>query len=96
MECAGKHTSYDPPLTEFCCPKCQKGNGYWYVEECHDDKADEGCPKLHVLDQLICSECGHGESGKVFSARIMEAKNRVKCPTCKGRGHVDGRRGLKT
>ena len=84
--CTTKHATYQPTEEEFCCPKCQAPAGDFYVYE----SENEECDLVHDNDFLYCSKCRHEVSGKVLVKNLLLKKNKVKCPTCKGCGVVDG------
>jgi DNA-directed RNA polymerase subunit RPC12/RpoP len=86
MNCKAAHTKYQPSDEEWFCPKCGDGAESFVIEE-SDSDSDE-CEKLHNNDGLICYNCGHSESGKVFSSRAARKSNMVPCPHCKGKGFV--------
>lgn len=89
--CTAKHTSYQPTVEEFNCPKCEAKCG----DFCVDDGPNMECPDLHDDDNLVCYGKG-GEgckkqyyvSGKVFAAACAKKGGLVKCDCCKGTGYV--------
>ena len=91
VQCTDKHTTYQPSDDEFKCPKCGADAGEFYIETEADasiPRAD--CDLVHPDDNLLCTKCGYGVSGRVFVAALLRKKNLVPCPHCGGRGTVPG------
>lgn len=98
MTCAAKHTKAQIPAKQWRCPRCgvgatigMHGDG-WIIDEM-PELADPDCALLHEGDLLACADCGASMSGKAFAARYIKQRGLVKCPTCKGSGHVKGKEG---
>lgn len=97
MACVGKHTKYQPPMSEWLCPKCgagaefRDGNGRmqdgWIIQDPAEDAADD-CDQNHSADNLGCNRCGYGCSGEAFARRLQRAAGMVKCEHCNGSGLV--------
>lgn len=87
--CTEKHTKYQPPDSDWKCPKCgataDDPNGFFC-----DEAVSPDCERLHEADGLVCYGCGHATSGKDFATRLQKAANMVPCPHCKGHGLVPG------
>lgn len=94
MKCAAKHTKPQPEGPDFACPKCGTTPSNSPVHEFFiqdiDEDADSGCELLHERDTVGCSKCDYGASGKALARAVAKAKCLVTCPTCKGKGLVDG------
>lgn len=91
IQCAAKHTAYNPSDEEWRCPKC--GAGYRDGDFAIDTSAEgtsEDCTRLHAQDLLYCVKCDYSTTGSRFAGAVAKAKNLVPCPTCKGHGVVDG------
>lgn len=89
--CTRKHTKYQPDDEHWRCPKCGEKEDFFidnydvYVDD------DEACTKFHEDDFCVCEKCNYGSSGKVVSASLMKLDKQVVCPTCKGKGTIDGK-----
>jgi hypothetical protein len=83
MNCLAKHL---PTIDskDFECPRCHAKIGIWHIDEGHDFD----CEELVAGDNLVCDDCGHGESAGTFSRRLIKARGLKTCPTCKGKGLV--------
>lgn len=92
--CEHKHAKHQPTNAEWACPKCgapadipgKVAAQGWIV----DEGVSDDCELLHEEDGLVCYQCGHGCSGREFSRLAAKKASRVKCPTCKGSGMVQG------
>ena len=89
--CTAKHTSYQPTLKEFQCPKCEATVG----DFCVDESPNMDCPDLHDDDNLVCygvngkgCRAEYYISGKAFAAACVKKSGLVKCDCCKGTGYV--------
>lgn len=87
MTCTAKHTKYQPTDEEWLCPKCGANSDHFIIEDPAED-ADEDCEELHVYDNVVCSSCGFGGSGRTVASRMSKKKNLVPCPCCKGSGFI--------
>jgi hypothetical protein len=87
MPCNAKHTAYNPTDDQMRCPHCNAPLGQFYVQE-YDILADHNCDRLHVLDELHCSNCGQGTTGEEFAVKVMKEQKIKVCPCCKGEGVV--------
>jgi Zn finger protein HypA/HybF involved in hydrogenase expression len=83
--CKYKHTTYQPKDSEWLCPKCGKGNEFFYIEESFSEGE---CILLHDEDYIVCTSCGKGITGKKFASLLEKKNNLIKCPCCKGTGLV--------
>ena len=92
-KCNGRHTKYQPPDSDWACPKCGAGSritlGHSFIIDATEEGAEHDCPLLHIGDELACG-CGHTTSGKAFAARLQKAANMVPCTHCKGHGLLPG------
>ena len=87
--CSAKHTAFQPTEAQWRCPKCGADPEFFYIED-PDESSDDDCGKLHEKDTVICNKCEGGWSGKKVANILAKRLHLVPCPTCKGRGVVDG------
>ena len=84
MECNVKHTPYQPTDAEWICPKCKVDVNSFYIQ----DSENHDCAKLHINDELGCTNCGYYITGKQFANMLQKRKNLISCPHCHGTGLI--------
>jgi Zn finger protein HypA/HybF involved in hydrogenase expression len=93
MTCFAKHTEYQPNATDWHCPKCgataEDQDGFIIADPAVD--AADGCELLQDQDYVECGMCNWYGSGKKLAKILMTEAGRVICPTCKGKGTVNGK-----
>lgn len=87
VPCSAKHTDYQPPDSEWVCPRCGAGKEEFSVSE-PDKQAHDDCTKLHEFDELVCLRCGYENYGKDFSIYCQTNHDYETCPCCGGLGKV--------
>ena len=87
--CSAKHTAFQPTDDQWQCPKCGAGSESFWIEDADASSSDD-CGKLHEKDTVICIQCEGGWSGQKVASILAKRLHLVTCPTCKGRGVVDG------
>jgi hypothetical protein len=85
--CTAKHTKFQPDGELWKCPKCGADYNYFVVEAPAEDASEE-CGLLHCDDNVVCSNCDLGASGKSIAAKMVKKYNLVPCECCKGAGYV--------
>lgn len=88
--CGAKHTTYQPSIEEWRCPKCGSEPRDGFILETFNDDigSHEDCEALHREDELSCECCDRRISGTAFARAAMKKANRVACPHCKGHGFL--------
>ncbi|KKW13250.1 MAG: hypothetical protein UY48_C0003G0072 [Candidatus Gottesmanbacteria bacterium GW2011_GWB1_49_7] len=85
--CPTKHTTYQPRIKEFKCPKCRaKAGDFWTYGA--PKGSYEHCVALHDDDKVVCFMCRYETTGRAFAKTVQTGKSLVVCPTCKGKGAV--------
>ena len=101
MTCEVKHVKVEITNEDWKCPKCgahancNRPDGteaQGFVIDSSPDEADENCWLTHEKDELHCYECDYSTSGKKMTDLYIKQKGMVTCPTCRGKGVVDGRK----
>jgi len=90
MTCTAKHTKYQVPNDQWRCPKCGAGAelGLFCIWDA-DETSEEYCELLHDGDFLQC-DCGYQTHGAQFSKLARKKAGVATCPTCKGKGVIQG------
>jgi Zn finger protein HypA/HybF involved in hydrogenase expression len=104
MTCQAKHVKLEIPHDEWKCPKCGVGSDFkrsdgtessgFVIDENAEDSNDE-CQLTHEDDVLHCYNCDYTISARRYTERYIKQKNLVTCPTCHGKGVVQGGKGGK-
>jgi|SRR3972149_10787438 len=88
--CPGKHTKFQPTMSQWKCPKCGTANdgstgGSFFI----DDSRYNDCEWLHVDDYIKCDNCNSSWKGQGLATLMTKALNQKPCPHCKGTGFIN-------
>jgi len=86
MKCTARHTKYQPMGEEFKCPQCGEMHPYFYIDE--SENCD--CELLHVDDFAVCEKCSYSCDGASLARQLKRIASLITCPTCNGRGLIEG------
>lgn len=91
--CTEKHTKYQPPRRDWCCPRCGAKAPAFHIDL--GDVASEECKLLHEVDTVVCDGKGergcpgsYAATGFAFAVYAAKEKHLVPCARCDGTGFV--------